>query len=128
MEAKDLLFIRGFSHRSLAVAALTSGKVHVDALELRVTEQVGERLLATEAAMFDAAEGHAREMAAGVIDPDESRFDLPRHSIGSGEVARPDAGREAKLQTVSHRDDFRLVAPGEHCLHRPEDFFLRDSH
>src|SRR3989338_6309990 len=97
VEAKDLLFIRGFSHRSLAVAALTSGKVHVDALELRVAEQVGERLLASDPALLDAAKRDAREVAAGVVDPDKPRFDLLRHAIGLGEVARPDAGRKSKL-------------------------------
>ena len=108
--------------------SVNSRQIHINALDLRIAKKVGEALVAANAAVFVAAVGDAGEVPATVVDPDVPGLNLRGEAIGRGKILRPDAGREAEGHAVRHFDEVVRVLPLEHGLHRPEDFFLRQTH
>src|SRR6202011_1778363 len=90
-------------------------------------EHALERELAAEARLLVAAVGHARRLAAALVDLDPARFDGVRGTQALADIVRPDIGREAIVALVGHADRLGLVAPADRHQHRPEDLLACET-
>src|ERR1700756_117036 len=85
--------------------------IDLHAYVLRLGEEV-ERLeaaLAADAALLHPAERDTEVAEEPAVDPDGAAVDGGGDAMRAGEVARPDARREAVARRVRERDRFRFV-------------------
>src|SRR5262249_415848 len=83
----------GIQTRGRSVARLVR---HIHVLDLRVAEQLVERMLAADAARLEAAEGRALEaLVAVAVDPHVARLHRVRHAQSGRDVVGPDVGAQA---------------------------------
>src|ERR1043165_4740126 len=103
--------------------------IDLHAYILRLREK-GQRLpaaLPPDAALFHAAEWDAEVSEEPAVDPDGAAVDGGGDAVGAGEVAGPDARREAVARRVREGDRFGLAAERGDRHDGAEDLFLEDA-
>src|SRR5437868_2683252 len=73
---------------------------HVNILLLCEREHLVETFLAPDARLLHAAEGHAEEMLADLVDPNESGLHHRGGAVRDRDVIGPDRAREAVFDHV----------------------------
>jgi hypothetical protein len=74
--------------------------LHVNILLLREGEHLLEAFLAPDAGLLHAAERHAEEMLADLVDPDEPGLDRRGGAMRGRDVVGPDRAGEAVFDHV----------------------------
>src|SRR5258708_827290 len=103
-------------------------EIDIDVLLLREREQLFQAFLPANARLLVATERHAEEMLADVVDPDETRFDIPGCTVRCTKIVGPDRGGQAIVNCVDLLQHRGFVAPSEYADNRPEDLLARDLH
>src|SRR3954462_8303866 len=84
----------------LSVVVAMSADLHPDALGLRELVQRGLAEVATVAGLLDAAVRDRRVHHLVRVDPDGAGAQGARRTVGAGQFAGPDAGRQPVLDVV----------------------------
>src|ERR1700752_3923552 len=103
-------------------------KLRKDRLYLEVGVEVGVALLTPNPRCLVAAEGRRRVAREPGVDVDVAGVEHRREPVGVGDVARPDARREAVLGVVRPRRDLFELLEGHRDEHRAEDLLARYPH
>src|SRR5580704_4936635 len=83
---------------SLAVPRLC--EIYVDVLFLSERDQLLQAFFAADARLLLDAEGRAKEMLAGVVDPDKARFDGHCGAMRGRDVVAPNRRRQSILDGI----------------------------
>src|SRR4051794_29140836 len=108
---------------------LSSVSIDLHAYVLRLGEEV-ERLeaaFAADAALLHPAERDAEVAEEPAVDPDGAAVDGCGDAVCAGEVAGPDARREAVARRVRERDRLGLISERRDRHDGAEDLLLQDA-
>src|ERR1051325_11295812 len=102
-------------------------ELDADVLGLGKKFERGKAALAADAALAHAAEGYAKVAQEPAVDPDGAAVDCGGDAVGSLQVARPEARREAVLRRVRERDGLLFAVERRDRDDRTEDLLLQDA-
>src|SRR5712664_1046336 len=89
-----------------------------------------QRLVAAEARLLVASEGHRHIVCIGSVAVDRyaARANGPRYSVRLTEIPRPDRARQPVARVVGECNRLLRGSKGNHREHGPENLLLSDSH
>src|SRR5205814_9301989 len=100
----------------------------VDVLDLGARQKLLDRLLAPDARLLVAAEGHPDPVLRGAVDPDKTGFDLRREPMRTFEIVGPDRAGQPDVEGVDALEHVVLVTPAQDAHDRSEDLLAADAH
>src|SRR4029077_19543726 len=110
------------------VIRLFAAEIEPGRLELRVTVERVEALVAPEAGLLVATERHRDVGGVEGVDVDDAGTDPTRQAMGSIDVARPQPGGQAVRRVVGDGQALVLVVEVGHGQDRAEDLLACDAH
>jgi len=113
------------SYRLVVYIAVVRSELDADVLLVREELEREPAALRADAALLDAAEGHAKVTLQPAVDPDHARLPLLREAVRALEVRGEERAREPVARGVDVAQHLCLVGELVHHDHGPEDLLLR---